>query len=128
MWEFSREFGKRVVTIEEFANRGWRAIGEEARRIVGEGPAYLSLDIDALDPAFAPGTGTSESGGMSALEAQRPLRELDGLDLVGADLVEVSCPFDPSGIRRLPPPTYCSKNSAYLHRREGEYVRLTRHA
>jgi len=101
MWAFSRESGMRVVTIEEFADRGWPAVAEEAHRIVGEGPAYLSFDIDALDPAFAPGTGTPESGGMSVLEAQRLLRELGGLDLVGADLVEVSPPFDPSGITAL---------------------------
>jgi guanidinopropionase len=65
--------------------------------VVGGGPTYLSFDIDALDPAFAPGTGTPEAGGMSTLEAQRLLRGLRGINFIGADLVEVSPAFDPSG-------------------------------
>ena len=65
---------------------------------MGEGPAYFSFDIDALDPAYAPGTGTPEPGGLTTLEAQRLIRELGGLDFVGADLVEVSPPLDTSGV------------------------------
>jgi guanidinopropionase len=65
--------------------------------VVGDGPAYVSFDIDALDPAFAPGTGTPEFGGLTSREVNRLLRGLRGLDLVGADVVEVSPPFDPSG-------------------------------
>jgi guanidinopropionase len=94
MWRFSYDRGMRVVSIEEFHDRGWRWAADEGRRIVGDGPAYVSFDIDALDPAYAPGTGTSEPGGLTTLEAQRLTRELGGLDLVGADLVEVSPPFD----------------------------------
>jgi guanidinopropionase len=70
---------------------------DEARRVVGEGPTYVSFDIDGIDPSQAPGTGTPEIGGFSTHQAQRMVRRLAGLDLVGADLVEVSPPFDPSG-------------------------------
>ena len=101
MWAFSRESGMRVVTIEEFDDLGWRAVAEEALRVAGVGPAYLSFDVDSLDPAFAPGTGTPEAGGLTMREAQRLLRALAPLDLVGADVVEVSPPFDPSGVTAL---------------------------
>ena len=69
----------------------------EARVIVGDAPVYCSFDIDFVDPSFAPGTGTPEIGGPNAFEAQKVIRALLGLKLVGADLVEVSPPFDPSG-------------------------------
>lgn len=98
MWQFSTDSGMRVVSMEEFSDKGWRWAAQEARRIVGSGPAYLSFDVDGLDPVFAPGTGTPESGGISMIEAQRLIRELGGIDFVGADLVEVSPPFDPSGL------------------------------
>ena len=80
---------------------GWRAAIAEAKRVAGGGPVYVSFDIDALDPAFAPGTGTPEAGGLTMREAQRMIRELHDLDLVGADMVEVSPPFDPSGVTAL---------------------------
>jgi guanidinopropionase len=91
----------RVVSIEEFHDKGWRWAADEGRRTVGEGPAYVSFDIDSLDPAYAPGTGTPEPGGLTTLEAQRLIRELGGLDLVGADLVEVSPPFDTGAITSM---------------------------
>ena len=69
----------------------------EARRVVGDSLVYVSFDIDSLDPAYAPGTGTPEVGGLTTLEAQTLLRGLRGLRIVGADVVEVSPPFDPSG-------------------------------
>ncbi|GAA0285825.1 agmatinase [Rhodovulum strictum] len=68
------------------------------RQVVGEAPAYLSFDIDALDPAFAPGTGTPVWGGLTSAQAAAMLRGLRGLNMVGGDVVEVSPPFDPSGI------------------------------
>jgi len=101
MWAFSRESGMRVVTIEEFDDLGWRSVGEEAVRVVGAAPAYLSFDVDSLDPAFAPGTGTPEAGGLTMREAQRLVRALSDLDLAGADVVEVSPPFDLSGVTAL---------------------------
>ena len=87
----------RVIYIEEYFEMGWKKVVEEARRIAGDGPTYVSFDVDALDPVFAPGTGTPEVGGYSTLEAQMMLRGLRGLNLVGGDVVEVAPPFDPSG-------------------------------
>lgn len=98
---FSRAAGMRVVTIEEYFDLGWRGVAAEIRRVVGDGPAYLSFDVDSLDPAFAPGTGTPEIGGFSTHEAQQMVRALRGMDLVGADVVEVSPPFDPTGVTAL---------------------------
>jgi guanidinopropionase len=98
MWGFSTRSGMRVLPMDEFADRGWRFAAEEARRVVGGGPAYLSFDIDSLDPSQAPGTGTPEAGGITALEALRLLRALRGIDFVGGDLVEVSPPFDVGGL------------------------------
>ena len=98
MWQFSHDNGMRVVYMEEFSDRGWRWAAEEARRVAGGGPTYLSFDVDGLDPVYAPGTGTPEAGGISMIEAQRLIRELGGLDFIGGDVVEVSPPFDPSGL------------------------------
>jgi guanidinobutyrase len=65
--------------------------------VIGDAPCYLSYDIDSLDPAFAPGTGTVEPGGLSTWQALEIVRGATGLNLVGCDLVEVSPPYDPSG-------------------------------
>ncbi|BBE70856.1 agmatinase [Oharaeibacter diazotrophicus] len=96
--EYAAEVGVRIVGIEELMDRGPEAVMAEARAIVGTGPVYVSFDIDGVDPAQAPGTGTPEIGGFSTHVAQRMVRALDGLDIVGADLVEVSPPFDVGGI------------------------------
>ena len=101
MWSFSYESGMRVIHIEEFYEMGWKKVAEEVRELIGTGPAYLSFDIDCLDPAFAPGTGTPEVGGMTSFEAQQMIRALRGLNFVGADLVEVSPPLDSAGITSL---------------------------
>lgn len=69
--------------------------------MAGDGPTYVSFDVDSLDPAFAPGTATPEVGGITTIEAQALLRGLRGLDLIGGDVVEVSPPFDPSGTTAL---------------------------
>jgi guanidinopropionase len=95
--EFSQSHGMRVVFMEEFAVLGVERIIEEARRVVGEGPAYISFDVDGLDPVYAPGTGTPEIGGITTLEAQRLLRGLRGLNLIGGDVVEVAPPYDQTG-------------------------------
>jgi guanidinopropionase len=94
MWGFSLRSGMRVLPMDEFDDKGWRHAAQEARRIAGTGPTYLSFDIDSLDPSQAPGTGTPEAGGITALQAIRLLRDLRGIDFVGGDLVEVSPPFD----------------------------------
>jgi guanidinopropionase len=96
-WDFSVDSGMRVIFMDEVARIGIDEVIVETRRVGGDGPLYLSFDIDGLDPAFAPGTGTPEIGGLTTLEAQTFLRGLRGLQLVGADVVEVSPPFDPSG-------------------------------
>ena len=96
-WDFSIENGMRVIFMEEFTELGVDAVIEEARRVVGEGPTYITFDVDGLDPVYAPGTGTPEVGGITTVEAQKLLRGLRGLNLVGADVVEVAPPFDPSG-------------------------------
>jgi guanidinopropionase len=98
---FALDAGVRIIHIDEFFALGVDNVNAEARRIVGDGPVYVSFDVDAIDPAFAPGTGTPEIGGFSTADAQRMIRALDGLDLVGADVVEVSPPFDPSGMTAL---------------------------
>jgi guanidinopropionase len=96
-WEFPLESGTRVIFIEEFTALGVEQVIAEARRVVGDGPTYVSFDVDSLDPAYAPGTGTPEVGGLSTIEAQSLLRGLRGLNLIGGDVVEVAPPFDPSG-------------------------------
>ena len=95
--EWGEAQGIRLIEIEEFHELGIDAVLAEAHRIAGTGPTYLSFDIDALDPAFAPGTGTPEIGGLTTIEAQRLVRGLRGIDFVGGDVVEVAPPFDASG-------------------------------
>ena len=94
--DFADSVGIRVVKIEEFFDRGIKDVMTEARAIVGEKETYISYDIDFVDPAFAPGTGTPEVGGPNSYEALKVVRELTGVKIVGADMVEVSPPFDPS--------------------------------
>ena len=100
-WEFGPKHGIRIVYIEEFNKLGVEKVIAEVRRVVGEGPTYVSFDIDSIDPSFAPGTGTPEIGGLTTIEAQGLIRGLRGLNLVGADVVEVSPPFDSSGTTAL---------------------------
>lgn len=95
--EFAASAGVRVILIEEFFERGVADVMREAREIVGKEPTYCSFDIDFIDPAYAPGTGTPEIGGPTSFQAQECVRGMRGMNLVGADLVEVSPPFDASG-------------------------------
>ncbi len=95
--EWGRAQGVTIITMDEFADRSIKEVMAEARQIVGMAPTYVSFDIDCIDPAFAPGTGTPEIGGFTTREAQLLVRQLMGLNLIGADLVEVSPPFDDSG-------------------------------
>jgi guanidinopropionase len=95
--DFAAKEGVRIIEIEEFARLGIEKTMAIARKVVGKGPIYVSFDIDALDPAYAPGTGTPEVSGFSNREAVAMLRLLRGLYIAGADMVEVSPPFDPSG-------------------------------
>ncbi len=95
--DFADSVGIRVIPIEEFHARGVDDVMAEAREIAGQGATYVSYDIDFVDPAFAPGTGTPEVGGPNSYQALQVVRALQGLNIIGADLVEVSPPFDPSG-------------------------------
>ncbi|MFV1980167.1 MAG: agmatinase [Rhodothermia bacterium] len=96
-WDYSESTGMRVLFMDEVVEMGIEAVGREALRVVGDGPTYLSFDIDSIDPAFAPGTGTPEIGGFTTREILMLLRSLRGVELIGADVVEVAPPFDPSG-------------------------------
>ena len=95
-WEFSHAAGMRVVYMEEWLQKGWAEVAALAREVVGAGPVYVSIDVDGFDPAYAPGTGTPEVGGLTPREVQALLRSLAGLDIVGADVVEVAPQYDPT--------------------------------
>ena len=118
-WRYAEETGMRVVFIEELNERGCAAILEETKTIVSDQPAYVTFDIDCLDPAFAPGTGTPEFGGLTPIQAQTLVRGLDGLNLVGADVVEVSPPFDHAGITALAGATMAYELLCILARARG---------
>ncbi|MCX7645461.1 MAG: agmatinase [Rhodobacteraceae bacterium] len=96
--DFAAANGIRVIPIEEFMARGVADVMAEARAIAGPGRTYVSYDIDFVDPAFAPGTGTPEVGGPNSFQALEVVRGLAGVNIVAADLVEVSPPFDTGGI------------------------------
>ena len=98
LWEFSYESGMTVVHAEDLAREGVDAVIAKARKVLGDGPTYVSFDVDSLDPGFAPGTGTPEVGGLSPREALAILRGCMGIDVVGADVVEVAPAFDPTNI------------------------------
>ena len=83
LWEFSFESGMTVIHAEEVGEMGLATVIARAREVVGSGPTYVSFDIDSLDPAFAPGTGTPEVGGLMPREALAILRGLAGIDIVG---------------------------------------------
>ena len=93
--------GARMMTFDECRRKGIEAVLSEVHSKVGPRPTYVSLDIDAVDPAFAPGTGTPEVGGFSSYEMLQLVRGLRGLNLVGFDLVEVSPPFDSANITAI---------------------------
>jgi agmatinase len=94
LWEFSYESGMTVIHAEDVTGMGMPAIVEKAKQIVGDGPTYLSFDIDSVDPSFAPGTGTPEIGGLTTREVLQLIRGLKGINLVGGDVVEVAPQYD----------------------------------
>lgn len=96
-FDWSRSHGIRVVQAEECWYKSVAPIMDEVRAKLGDGPVYLSFDIDGLDPSFAPGTGTPEIGGLTIWQALEIIRGCRGLDIVGCDLVEISPPYDASG-------------------------------
>jgi len=100
-FDWPRAQGMRVVQAEECWHRSLAPLMEEVRGRAGTGPVYLTFDIDGLDPAFAPGTGTPEIGGLTIAQGIEIIRGCQGLDLIGCDLVEVSPPYDPFGTTSL---------------------------
>lgn len=88
------DLGFAVVTASEYAKNSIDSVADSIRERVGDAPIYVSIDIDVLDPAHAPGTGTPEAGGLTSRELLLTLRALDGLAIVGADIVEVAPPYD----------------------------------
>ena len=95
-WGFSYESGMTVLHIEDVDRLGIAHVVEKARSVVGDGPTYISFDVDGLDPAYAPGTGTPEAGGLTPREAQAILHGLTGIDIVGSDVVEIAPRYDPT--------------------------------
>ncbi|TCZ63549.1 agmatinase [Roseicella aquatilis] len=100
-WDWTLGQGVTVVTAQEAHESSPPALAARVRAVLGDGPCYLSFDIDALDPAFAPGTGTPEVGGLASWQAQGILRRLGGLAWAGMDLVEVSPAYDQAEITAL---------------------------
>ena len=96
-FDWPREQGFTVVTAEECWHKSMTPLMQQVREKIGDQPCYFTYDIDSLDPAFAPGTGTVEMGGLTTWQALEIVRGAKGLNLVGGDLVEVSPPYDPSG-------------------------------
>ncbi len=96
-FNWARKQGWTVVQAEECWGKSLKPLIDDVRSRIGDAPTYLTYDIDSLDPAFAPGTGTVEIGGLTTWQALELVRGCAGLNLVGGDLVEVSPPYDPSG-------------------------------
>ncbi|MBI1396732.1 MAG: agmatinase [Betaproteobacteria bacterium] len=96
-FDWSRRRGIRVVEAEACWHRSLAPLMDDVRTSLGPGPVYVSFDIDGLDPAFAPGTGTPEFAGLTSIQGYEIVRGCHGLEVIGGDLVEVSPPYDPSG-------------------------------
>jgi guanidinopropionase len=94
LWEFSYDSGMTVLHDEDVTTMGIPAVVARAREVVGDGPIYVTFDVDGVDPGFAPGTGTPEVGGLTPREVLGILRGLAGLDVVGGDVVEVAPQYD----------------------------------
>ena len=101
MFDWTRGQGVTILSAQEVHESTPAAVAAQVRAVVGDGPAYLSFDIDGLDPAFAPGTGTPEIGGLATWQAQGILRRLGGIDFRGADVVEVAPAYDVGEITAL---------------------------
>jgi guanidinopropionase len=95
-WEFSHASGMTVIYMEDFMRMGLVGVIDKARQVVGDQPIYISVDVDGFDPVYAPGTGTPEAGGLESREGLALLRGLRGLNVAGADVVEVAPEYDPT--------------------------------
>ena len=95
--QFGYDVGMRIITMDDYETMGRAKVIEAARQVVGDGPTYITFDIDGLDPVYCIGTGAPEPGGLSMRDAQVMIRGLQGLNLIGGDVCEVSPPLDPTG-------------------------------
>jgi guanidinobutyrase len=93
----AQSWGFQHFPAQDLWHRSLTGLGAEIRRDIGQRPVYVTYDIDSLDPAYAPGTGTPEIGGLTSAQALELIREFKGMNIIGCDLVEVSPPYDPSG-------------------------------
>lgn len=96
--KWGEDAGFTCITYDRYEEMGRAAAIEEIGRVIGDGPTYITIDIDGIDPAWAPGTGVPEIGGLTPRDAQVILRSLQGRNLVGGDICEVAPCFDPTGI------------------------------
>lgn len=94
LWEFSTDSGMTVISMAQFERMGCQEVIRRALEVVGDGPAYVSFDVDGLDPSFAPGTGTPEIGGLTTREVLQILHGLKGVNVVGGDVVEIAPQYD----------------------------------
>jgi agmatinase len=101
VWDWTISRGVTVLTAQDVHAVGPAAVAQRIRDVAGDAPAYLSFDVDALDPAFAPGTGTPEIGGLASWQAQAILRRLRGIAFAGMDVVEVAPAYDVAEITAL---------------------------
>lgn len=101
VWDWTVEKGVTILTAQDVHAMGPAAVAERVKQVVGTDPAYFSYDVDTLDPAFAPGTGTPEFAGLHPWQSQAILRSLGGLDFVGMDVVEVAPAYDVAEITAL---------------------------
>jgi agmatinase len=101
VYDWTRDKGVTIISAQDVHEFGPQPVAQRVTEIVGDAPAYLSFDIDCLDPAFAPGTGTPEIGGLTSWQAQAILRRLDAVGFTGMDLVEVAPAYDTAEITAL---------------------------
>ena len=99
--QYGYDAGMRIITMDDFDDMGRKQVIAEIRRVVGDEPAFLTFDIDGLDPTCAPGTGVPEPGGLTMRDAQVVLRGLQGVNLIGGDVCEVVPALDPQGMTAL---------------------------
>jgi agmatinase len=119
VWDWTVGKGVTILAAQDVHEMTMAAVADRIRAVVGDAPAYLSVDVDALDPAFAPGTGTPEIGGLSSWQLQAILRKLPAVDFIGMDVVEVAPAYDVSEITALAAATVVWEYLALLAVRSG---------
>lgn len=118
VFQWTLDQGVTILTAQDVHRLGPDKVREEIKKVVGQAPAYLSFDVDSLDPAFAPGTGTPEIGGLATWQVQAILRGLREVAFAGMDVVEVAPPYDTAEITALAAATVAWEYLALLQLRE----------